>query len=613
MGRHGVNGVHFKQEAKKTVIGRQIDRERSQRNDRTQEWSRTEKSTGVKDGQAARSVLEQSSLDDFLAQAALSRATFEAERIKGNYLEEGPRLVAITNDTAPGAAEARASAAAAAVKACASLVVPIPWRPAWSNDMGAEELSAAEGEAFLDWRRTLAQIEANEGVVMTPYERNLDFWRQLWRCVEKSDLLIQIVDARDPAFYRSRDLERYVRERFGGTKRSLLLLNKADFMSAEMRKSWAAHFAALGVEVLFFSALRELKRMGRAPGQTGGNQHRSAKAAAAAPAGEDALETVEEQGAAEAAESAADDAGIAKAVAEAVETAAEVSAEATQGVQLPPHGTFEGEDSSDVANCEQLMKEIYARLPPSQDGRRGTVGFVGYPNVGKSSVINALFGAKKVSMSRTPGKTKHLQTLELPGADLTLCDCPGLVFPSVVATKAHLAINGTVPIVELRECVQPMRVVVEKMGYAKVAAKYGLTHDMIKQGVAMLGQEAVEPARQIIAAFAASRQKFLRQKVPDETWAGKRLLSDFCSGALLHCEPPVDHGERGVGAKVAATPQVQATSSQPTAQPQAPSTEAAAAAKNDDRFDDDFSDLDAFLRGEDSSPKAKGGKKKGRR
>ncbi|CAK0800234.1 unnamed protein product [Prorocentrum cordatum] len=93
----------------------------------------------------------------------------------------------------------------------------------------------------------------------------------------------------------------------------------------------------------------------------------------------------------------------------------------------------------------------------------GVIGFVGYPNVGKSSVINALFGAKKVSMSRTPGKTKHLQTLELTGG-LSLCDCPGLVFPSVVATKAHLAINGTAPLQELRDCVAPVRLVVQKLG-----------------------------------------------------------------------------------------------------------------------------------------------------
>lgn len=39
------------------------------------------------------------------------------------------------------------------------------------------------------------------------------------------------------------------------------------------------------------------------------------------------------------------------------------------------------------------------------------VGMVGYPNVGKSSTINCLVGAKKTSVSATPGKTKHFQTL----------------------------------------------------------------------------------------------------------------------------------------------------------------------------------------------------------
>lgn len=34
---------------------------------------------------------------------------------------------------------------------------------------------------------------------------------------------------------------------------------------------------------------------------------------------------------------------------------------------------------------------------------------VGYPNVGKSSTINAILMTKKVSVSATPGKTKHFQ------------------------------------------------------------------------------------------------------------------------------------------------------------------------------------------------------------
>jgi large subunit GTPase 1 len=35
------------------------------------------------------------------------------------------------------------------------------------------------------------------------------------------------------------------------------------------------------------------------------------------------------------------------------------------------------------------------------------VGTVGYPNVGKSSVINVLCGKKLVGVANRPGKTKH--------------------------------------------------------------------------------------------------------------------------------------------------------------------------------------------------------------
>jgi large subunit GTPase 1 len=45
------------------------------------------------------------------------------------------------------------------------------------------------------------QESANEGKKVTPFEKNIEVWRQLWRVLERSDLVCQIVDARNPLLY----------------------------------------------------------------------------------------------------------------------------------------------------------------------------------------------------------------------------------------------------------------------------------------------------------------------------------------------------------------------------------------------------------------------------
>lgn len=64
---------------------------------------------------------------------------------------------------------------------------------------------------------------------------------------------MQVVDARDPLTYYSEDLERYALE-LHPTKRSLLLLNKADLLPAALRTAWADHFDGLHLDYAFWSA-----------------------------------------------------------------------------------------------------------------------------------------------------------------------------------------------------------------------------------------------------------------------------------------------------------------------------------------------------------------------
>ena len=65
-----------------------------------------------------------------------------------------------------------------------------------------------------------------------------------------------MVDARDPLFYSSTDLATYVKE-VDPRKESVLLLNKADLLTVEQRKSWSNYFIESDMKALFFSATLE--------------------------------------------------------------------------------------------------------------------------------------------------------------------------------------------------------------------------------------------------------------------------------------------------------------------------------------------------------------------
>lgn len=100
--------------------------------------------------------------------------------------------------------------------------------------MTAEQVQRNERESFLDWRRSMAKLEEDENLLLTPFERNLEVWRQLWRVIERSQLVVQIVDARNPLLFRSADLDKYVKE-VDPSKRNLLLINKADYLTSYQR------------------------------------------------------------------------------------------------------------------------------------------------------------------------------------------------------------------------------------------------------------------------------------------------------------------------------------------------------------------------------------------
>ena len=182
-----------------------------------------------------RSVTQCDDLEEFMSNATLEGKDFAARR--------GEVVVL--------ASEARAVMAAEAPRdASVATDLPVPRRPAGAVGMDPAELDEAERSAFLAWRRGLATLEEEGGECLTPYEKNLEVWRQLWRVLERSQLarvpkalctfaavsrtdrgasrlqVVQIVDARNPLLFRSVDLERSAGEA-SPPRPCVLLVNKA--------------------------------------------------------------------------------------------------------------------------------------------------------------------------------------------------------------------------------------------------------------------------------------------------------------------------------------------------------------------------------------------------
>ena len=104
------------------------------------------------------------------------------------------------------------------------------------------------------------------------------------------------------------------------------------------------------------------------------------------------------------------------------------------------------------------------------------IGMVGFPNVGKSSVINSFLRQKKVAVASQAGKTKHLQTHVLR-ENIVLCDSPGLVFPSFTNSKAELVCNGVLPIDTLKDYLSPVQLVCRRIKWSVLRHMYKLNNE----------------------------------------------------------------------------------------------------------------------------------------
>ena len=596
------------------------------------------------------SVMERNALDDFLVNAQMEDRDFEAERGSGVTImnneeavkaEENPdreeifdydalpiphRCVAVlvplarvgrTLVRSPSSSNVFASTNAPPYYTIACSLNPAsapPRSPSWDESTTPDELDRAERDAFLAWRRELARAEEASALTITPYEKNLEVWKQLWRVVERSDLIVEILDARNPLLFRCRDLERYV-QKIDARKRVLLVINKSDFLSQHMRNTWAKYFNAQGVKFLFFSAIAEQSEIDALllDAAAHSSSESDAESAAVLSAAEKRrlaalkLESMSSSSSSSAAAASASSssASASKSAAKATPTASATAAESKPAVKaagsmfalLSVDDDEEEQDDEDEEEEEeeeeaeqeddaaaQQRSEKQAKQSSSASARQQkaaahaaraaaaeqqraaaeaaavqptgadtlvvdrqelidfmlrtrvelglqsiTVGMVGYPNVGKSSTINVLLQDHRVAVSATPGKTRHFQTIRL-NERLTLCDCPGLVFPTFMASRADLVCAGVLPIDQLKveNYVAPVSVVCARVSRAQLQQQYGVRFPA----------HAKVDAHALMTAYANKRGYVAGHGHANEPVSARLILKDYTNGKLLYCHAP---------------------------------------------------------------------------
>jgi len=348
--------------------------------------------------------------------------------------------------------------------------IDMPKRPNWNYKMSKEELEKNEHEYFNKW---LEQIYSNYSKERLNYfERNLEVWRQLWRVIEISQIICLITDICYPIFHFPVALYKYITEEL--KKPLILVLNKIDMVPPEVVDAWKNYFISKfpQLKIVIFSTH---------PG------------------------------------------GITR-------------ARKTRYIHRWENsiGTQNLIDSiQTIIKENKIEKQLHT---PDIDETKSkyyiTIGLLGHPNVGKSSVVNGLVERGATSTSSTPGHTKHLQTIFLKD-DICLADCPGLVFPALDMPKQLQVLCGLFPVAQTSEPYSVIKFLAERISIEKIyRLKPPDTDDWLNPNYKWTAYDICE-------SLAIKKGYMTKAKRSDTYRAANWILRDVLSGRIvLAFKPP---------------------------------------------------------------------------
>ncbi|XP_029357087.1 guanine nucleotide-binding protein-like 3-like protein [Echeneis naucrates] len=285
------------------------------------------------------------------------------------------------------------------------------------------------------------------------------YYREFKKVVEAADVILEVLDARDPLGCRCPQVEQAIIQS-GTDKKIVLVLNKIDLVAKEIVGKWIKYLRNEFPTVAFKASTQQQAK----------NLKRS-------------------------------------------------NVPVTQA-------TTELLNSSACVGADCLMKLLGNYCRNLDIKTAITVGVVGFPNVGKSSLINSLKRARACSVGATPGVTKCLQEVHLD-KHIKLLDCPGIVM-ATSTTDAAMILRNCVKIEQLVDPLPPVEAILRRCNKAQIIEHYGVPD--------------FHTALEFLALLAQRQGKLRKGGLPDTDKAAKSVLMDWTGGRISYfTHPPETH------------------------------------------------------------------------
>ncbi|TXG73575.1 hypothetical protein EZV62_002154 [Acer yangbiense] len=288
------------------------------------------------------------------------------------------------------------------------------------------------------------------------------FYKELVKVIDASDVILEVVDARDPLGTRCVDMEKMVMKA-GPDKHLVLLLNKIDLVPREAVEKWLTYLREELPAVAFKCSTQE---------QRSNLGWKSSKAAKRS----NILQT------------------------------------------------------SDCLGAETLIKLLKNYSRSHEIKKSITVGIIGLPNVGKSSLINSLKRCHVANVGATPGLTRSLQEVQLD-KNVKLLDCPGVVMLKSAENDASIALRNCKRIEKLEDPVGPVKEILNLCPARLLVTLYKIP--------------SFDSVDDFLQKVATVRGKLKKGGIVDVEAAARIVLHDWNEGKIpYYTMPPTrDQGE----------------------------------------------------------------------